>query len=127
MGEGPLVVGGLDEVPEEVGLDELAVGGGAETFKIAENHVRLVAIQGRGGAGPAFGPEKADEIEAELGSGQRVKLAVGNRTGQLLPTGTPGPVVGAAAAGAVHDHPRRPGAAWRRAGPEPGRHLSPDG
>ena len=65
-----MAVGGFDEVPEEVGLDELTIGSGTEEIEILEDHVGLVAIEGGRWPAAVVVPEKADEIEADLGTGK---------------------------------------------------------
>ena len=74
VGKGPLAGGGFDEIPEEVGFDELAVGSGAEEIEVPENHVGFVAIEGGRWPAAVVVPEKADEIEADLGTGKGAEL-----------------------------------------------------
>ena len=96
VGEGPLVVGGFDEVPEEVGLDELAVGGGAEGIEVAEDGGGLVCVgQVRGGcSAAALVPEEADEVEADLGAGEGVEFFGQGDGGEELAAGEVRTVVG---------------------------------
>ena len=85
--------GGFDEVPEEVGLDELTIGSGAEEIEIPEDHVGFVAIEGGRRPATVVVPENADEIEADLGTGKGAERFRHIGAEKRLPAGVAGTVV----------------------------------
>lgn len=101
MGEGPVAVVGFHKVPKKVGLDELPIGGGAQLGHIPENHLGFVAVESGRGTAAVVIPEETDKIETDLGAGERRECCGHVDAGKLLPTGSPGPVVGGHDSGMV--------------------------